>query len=714
MFNKMKKLLFGVMLWIIAVTLAFNGTAPIHAAGDITVNATATKQTIRGFGGMNHPVWISDLTESQRTTAFGNDEGQIGMSILRMHVDESSSNWSREVATAQRAIELGAIVFASPWNPPSNMTEVVNGKKRLKYDQYGAYTDHLNSFISYMKQSGVDLYAISIQNEPDYAHDWTWWSATEIVNYLKHNASSLQTRVMAPESFQYIKSMSDPILNDPQALANLDILGAHLYGTALSDFPYPLFTQKGQGKELWMTEVYTDSSNDADLWPTALDVAYNIHNSMVEAEFNAYVWWYIRRFYGMIKENGQVSKRGYCMAQFSKFIRPGYVRVDATKNPTGDVYVSAYKSDQNMVIVVVNRSASSKNLSLSINGATVQTLTKYTTSGSKNVKNDGTVSSSNGSFSLSFDAQSVTTFVGSLTGSTMTPEPTSTSTSTPSPRSAFNQIEAEAYDNQSGTQTETCSEGGENIGYIENEDYVVYNNIDFGNGAVSFQAEVASAADGGNIEIRLDSITGTLVGTCSVTGTGDWQTWITATCNVSGASGTHDLYLKFTGESGYLFNLNWFKFTGGSATSTSTSTSTLTPTPTPTGTVTPTSTVTPSQTQTQTQTPTASPNTTDYSISYSQSDWGSGATVSVTIKNNSAAALNGWTLAWNFAGNQTITNIWNATYTQSGTAVTVKNASYNSAIPAKGSVSFGFNIAYSGVNAKPTDFTLNGTACQIQ
>jgi glucuronoarabinoxylan endo-1,4-beta-xylanase len=564
MFKKMKKLLFGVGLCIIAATLAFNYTAPLHAAGDITVNATDLKQTIKGFGGINHPVWISDLTESQTTTAFGNGEGQIGMSILRMHVDEDSGNWSREVATAQRAIALGATVFASPWNPPSSMTEVVNGKKRLKYDQYGAYTNHLNSFISYMKQNGVDLYAISIQNEPDYAYDWTWWTATEIVNYLKQNAASLQTRVMAPESFQYVKSMSDPILNDSQALANLDILGAHLYGTALNNFPYPLFKQKGQGKELWMTEVYTDSTNDADLWPTALDVAYNIHNSMVEAEFNAYVWWYIRRSYGMIKENGQVSKRGYCMAQFSKFVRPGYVRVDATKNPTTDVYVSAYKNDQKMVVVVVNRSASSKNLSLSINGATVQSLTRYTTSGSKNVKNDGTVNSSNGSFALSLDAQSVTTFVGSLAGAT--PTPTSTSTPTPTP-------------------------------------------------------------------------TGTVAPT---------------------------------------------------------------PTPTPTGTVAP------------TPTPTVSANPTGCSVSYSQNDWGSGATVSITIKNNGAGAINGWTLAWNFAGNQTITNIWNATYTQSGTAVTAKNVSYNSAIPANGSVTFGFNLAYSGVNAKPTSFTLNGTACQLE
>lgn len=208
----------------IAIAVALAGFATVaQAAGSVTVNLAAPKQTIRGFGGMNHTTWISDLTDAQRTTAFGNGAGQIGMSILRIHVDESSSNWSREIATAQRAIALGAIVFASPWNPPASMTEVVNGQKRLRYDQYGAYVNHLNSFSSYMQQNGAGLYAISVQNEPDYAHDWTGWTSTEMLNFMKNNAGNIQGRVIAPESFQYIKSMSDPILNDAQALANMDI-----------------------------------------------------------------------------------------------------------------------------------------------------------------------------------------------------------------------------------------------------------------------------------------------------------------------------------------------------------------------------------------------------------------------------------------------------------------------------------------------------------
>ena len=142
------------------------------------------------------------------------------------------------------------------------------------------------------------------------------------------------------------------------------------------------------------------------------------------------------------------------------------------------------------------------------------------------------------------------------------PDSNETPLPTPGPRSAFTQVEGESYDNQFGIENEECTEGGENIGYIEDGDYVVYNNMDFGNGAESFHARVASATSGGSIELRLDSIDGPLIGTCLVAGTEDWQTWTTAECDVSSVKGVHDLYLKFKGGSGYLFNLNWWKFSG--------------------------------------------------------------------------------------------------------------------------------------------------------
>ena len=127
----------------------------------------------------------------------------------------------------------------------------------------------------------------------------------------------------------------------------------------------------------------------------------------------------------------------------------------------------------------------------------------------------------------------------------------------------YDKVEAENYDTMSGVQPEACSDTnqGYDIGSIGNGGYAVYRNMNFGNGAGSFQARAASANSGGTIEIHLDSLSGILAGTCAVSGTGGWQTWVTKTCTISGASGTHSVFLKITGSSGYLLNLNWFKFT---------------------------------------------------------------------------------------------------------------------------------------------------------
>ncbi|MFF4523063.1 glycoside hydrolase family 30 beta sandwich domain-containing protein [Streptomyces bluensis] len=392
--------------------------APSEAAADVIVDPSAVRQTIRGFGGMNHTVWISDLTPAQRDTAFGNGEGQLGFSVLRIPVHEDRANWSREVATARRAIELGATVIASPWNPPAQMVETfVRGNqtdaRRLRYDMYGAYAQHLNDFVGFMKNNGVNLYAISVQNEPDYAHDWTWWTPNEMIRFLRENAGSIGTRVIAPESFQYVKSFSDPILNDPQALANLDILGAHLYGTQYQNFPYPLFKQRGGGKELWMTEVYHPNSSDsADLWPQALDVGEHIHRAMVDGEFQAYVWWYIRRGYGPMREDGRISKRGANMAHFSKFVRPGHVRIDATSNPQSNIYTSAYRGGGSQVVIVaINKGASPVSQPFTVRNNTSSGVSSWLTDASRNLAPQGRINMTNGSFTGQLPARSVTTFV---------------------------------------------------------------------------------------------------------------------------------------------------------------------------------------------------------------------------------------------------------------------------------------------------------------
>jgi len=125
----------------------------------------------------------------------------------------------------------------------------------------------------------------------------------------------------------------------------------------------------------------------------------------------------------------------------------------------------------------------------------------------------------------------------------------------------FEQVEAETIAFSSGLKTETCTDtgGGQNVTSISNGDYMKVKDVDFLDGVTSFDARVSSAGGGATIELHLDSRTGTLLGTCDVSGA---SSWTTVTCPVSGGSGTHDLFLTFTGGGGDLFKFNWWQFTG--------------------------------------------------------------------------------------------------------------------------------------------------------
>ena len=129
---------------------------------------------------------------------------------------------------------------------------------------------------------------------------------------------------------------------------------------------------------------------------------------------------------------------------------------------------------------------------------------------------------------------------------------------------AFSQIEGEGFDAQSGLGIYSGGTG-QKIGSIENGTWARYDDVNFGSGATGFSSSTASATSGGAIQLRLDSTTGTLVGSATVTGTGGWNNFTTVNSSVSGASGVHDLYLVFVGGSGALLDVDYFVFTSGSS-----------------------------------------------------------------------------------------------------------------------------------------------------
>lgn len=118
--------------------------------------------------------------------------------------------------------------------------------------------------------------------------------------------------------------------------------------------------------------------------------------------------------------------------------------------------------------------------------------------------------------------------------------------------------EAESADYKSGVQTENCSEGGTDVAYIEDGDYIGFKNVDM-TGGESIDLRIGSNGAEASLEVRIDSPDGKLIGKMNVEGTGGWQKWATQNCTIAPVDGSHDLYFVFRGGEGYLYNLNWWR-----------------------------------------------------------------------------------------------------------------------------------------------------------
>lgn len=432
---------------IFGLALACSGLA--FAASTVKVDLGKEYQVIRGFGGMVHNTWQGGkgLSDADAKLAFSNGDGAIGLNTLRIPVNENSSAFGNELEAAKSAKKYAGndfILFATPWTSP-----YASKGSHVSASNYQAYTDHLNSFAEYMKNKGMPLYGISIANEPDYCGEWTCWSNDEVYAYTKNYAGQLRkhgTKVISPESFSYSytwgnatkKALYDGVLSDAEALKNWDILGAHFYASEASTgdqfFTYQLADDKKV--ERWMTEHYTESQGSANYWRKvmvtgdqataskkdtvrAMDIAYDIHRALAVGNFSQYTWWYIRRSYSLIMESnnaslgvpssevGKITKRGYIMSQFARFVRPGAIRVDATMKPEANVFASAYKSadGDSTIIVLLNRDyLNSKEITINVSGANIETFHVYTTSEAKNAKYEGEIAVKNGSATIKMES----------------------------------------------------------------------------------------------------------------------------------------------------------------------------------------------------------------------------------------------------------------------------------------------------------------------
>jgi glucuronoarabinoxylan endo-1,4-beta-xylanase len=451
-----------------------SGTPPPTSASTVTVDYGTREQIIRGFGGATG--FLSQLSAGQANALFNPSTG-LGLSILRVMIDPAgeqnnapvsaygyTANWSQEAASASAALSANpnAIVFASPYTPPPSMKTSSTSQPfysgspacspgpgycggYLDPSNNGAYAAYLNDFVSYFNaNSGTKLYAISMQNEPDYSaqsgenYESSSWTADQMEQWIDAEGSTLTAPLMMPESTSFDPSQAAPSLADSNAVGKVAIVAGHLYMNGLSQGTPSYYTQAEQaGKEVWMTEHYLAPAAGYPAQPTiadALGAAEEIHNSMVTGEYNAYVWYrmwndtcaYVN--YGLLDSgmganptcsNTSAQPKptfyGYAIGQFSKFIQPGYYRFNATAAPSAGIYVSAYSGGASgathYVIVAINSGSSSDSQSFTIQGATVTSMVPWQTTSTGGLVQQSAVTVSGGTFTYSLPPQSITTFV---------------------------------------------------------------------------------------------------------------------------------------------------------------------------------------------------------------------------------------------------------------------------------------------------------------
>jgi glucuronoarabinoxylan endo-1,4-beta-xylanase len=407
----------------IAASVFLLASAVAGAQTTDAINFNTTYQTIRGYG--TSTAWQPVLNSTQANNLYGVGTGQVGLTILRSRIDPSSttggSNWSTELQNAQQVQKINSqvIVFATPWTPPAAWKS--NGSVddgTLNTSDYDNFANYLNAFIAYEKAGGVNLYAISVQNEPDFLPDYEscGYSGAQMDAWIKQEGSKINTKLMMPESDSYNLDESDPTLDDSSAVGYVSIVAGHTYGVS----PFYYTNAKNHGKDVWMTETTYTPAAGSSAQPTisdAIAAAELYHQSMAVAQYNAYVYWWTP----LLLNGNSPNYYAYALGQYSKFVRPGYVMTGANNNPTSGVYVTSYKGNGNYVIVAVNSNGGSTSVDFSLSGATLSSVTPYQTSASNQIAQLGAVSVSNDAFTYSLPGQSITTFVGTgTTGSGFT------------------------------------------------------------------------------------------------------------------------------------------------------------------------------------------------------------------------------------------------------------------------------------------------------
>lgn len=367
------------MMAMLCVGMSSVATAQTKAT--VRLDAQAKHQHITGFGGFvcSPQFTYNHMSNAEIEKVWGKNS-TVGCNIMRLYIPIGKSAWGQSLATAKKAKQMGLIVFASPWGQPSEWKTngTSNAKNsdgttgKLKRANWADYAKYLEDYVQYLRKNGVELDAISIQNEPDWAATYAGclWDASEIAEFVKTYGRTISCKIMAPETLAVSDSYANA-LNKSDVIDCFDIYGGHQYGGIQS--AYKNLAKKG--KEIWMTEYlinWNEIENNTRNYDFSKDFFnfFTAINTCMLGDFNAWIHYAAKRYYAMMGDgqrgtsNGSITKRGYIMAHFARFVT-GMTRIDATWSGSS-LESSAYLSVTGDTVVAVMSNSGDEEVTLTV------------------------------------------------------------------------------------------------------------------------------------------------------------------------------------------------------------------------------------------------------------------------------------------------------------------------------------------------------------